>query len=75
MLHVPSWDYAPEWANFSVYNRYGVWYWYENKPIIYRGDWLDVGNGKCRRVDEVEPVAWEDSLRERPKASEGCGVE
>lgn len=29
----PSWDDAPEWANYRARDQYSGWWWYELKPI------------------------------------------
>ena len=35
----PSWDFAPEWANYMAKDVDDVWWWYEDKPIYYGGRW------------------------------------
>ena len=37
MHKTPSWDDAPEWANWLGFSDDG-WCWFENKPICHRGD-------------------------------------
>jgi len=29
----PSWDNAPEWANWLAQDANGDWYWYKERPI------------------------------------------
>lgn len=35
----PSWDDAPEWANWLTYDKDG-WYWWEDEPYIYKDIYL-----------------------------------
>lgn len=30
----PSWDQAPEWANYLAMDADGTWYWYKNQPEL-----------------------------------------
>lgn len=62
--HKIDWSKAPAWANYLCYDRDGVWFWYEDEPAIYRGDWF-VMTGRFQRCDDLEPVNWKDSLIER----------
>lgn len=34
MINKPTWDKAPEWANWLACNADGEWFWYEEKPVI-----------------------------------------
>lgn len=36
----PSWDDAPEWANYLVCNASGRWLWFEKKPVFTGHSWL-----------------------------------
>ena len=33
----PSFDNAPEWANFVAMDGDGEWYWFEEEPVWYLG--------------------------------------
>lgn len=60
----PSWDDAPEWAQWLAVDSDGYWYWYEKKPESETEDcmWVDDG-GKVERAFLED---WRLSLEERP---------
>lgn len=64
-LNKPSWDDAPEWANWLAMDSDGAWYWYEKKPYIDESIW----DMQLRsRVIKAEPLIydeWENSLEAR----------
>ena len=40
----PSWDNAPEWANWLTYDKDG-WYWWEHEPEFYNDLYVaELGN-------------------------------
>ena len=47
----PSWDDAPEWAQWLAKDDDGKWFWYENKPVRVDGGWIvdyeNPGRIKC----------------------------
>jgi len=62
----PSWDDAPEWANWLAQDEDGSWWWYEDKPKLN----LDIWWG-CDRMmpvfgkKEFTPN-WRETLEQRP---------
>ena len=60
----PSWNNAPEWANYLAMNRDGEWYWHMNAPYkigycfisFHRHSFAGSGHGK----------KWEDTIETRP---------
>lgn len=44
----PSWDDAPEWAEWLAQDGTGDWYWFELKPSLHEDDlwWCDFGRSK-----------------------------
>lgn len=60
----PSWDDAPEWAQYLAQDVSGTWYWFERKPgYDPDGTWI------CRTGDCVEASSnesWADTLEHRP---------
>lgn len=58
----PSWDTAPEWANWLAMDGNGEWYWYESKPEwrfnIWRSEDASCGAGYTTTAI--------DSLEQRP---------
>lgn len=59
----PSWDDAPDWAQWLAMDSLGHWYWYEIKPVDYGGYWAT--SGKCAYVKN-QPASYKDSLEPRP---------
>lgn len=59
----PSWDDAPEWANYLARDKNGQWFWYENKPIALTGYWNNQ-TGKTMAINEVND--WKETLEKRP---------
>lgn len=39
----PSWDDAPEWANWLAMDDNGVWYWHDEKPLWRYDEWVSDG--------------------------------
>lgn len=44
----PSWNDAPEWANWLAMDEGGDWFWYEQKPYWnqIRRSWVDSNSGR-----------------------------
>jgi len=59
----PSWDDAPEWAQWLAKDKDGTWYWYEYQPIVAHGQWYMTEDG---RWEAVITDSWNDSLEPRP---------
>jgi hypothetical protein len=62
----PSWNDAPEWANYLTCDNDGQWYWYEEKPIFGGWYWYDKSNGKS---EEAFLKQGKNSLEKRPNIS------
>ena len=58
----PSWQHAPEWAEFLACDNDGHWWWYESRPHveIASGRWISGG------VSERACNDWWETLEERP---------
>jgi len=42
----PSWEDAPEWANWLALDDFGEWWLFENKPSFNSGvRWVDFAGG------------------------------
>ena len=61
-MNKPSWDDAPEWANFLAMDADGEWCWHEKKPNAGDGLWIP-GLGKWK---VVKVPAWEETLEAKP---------
>ena len=65
MANKPSWDDAPEWANYFAQDGNGAWWWYETKPEWHEGQWVVVAGGKYDPAEAVMVDA-ETTLEARP---------
>lgn len=72
----PSWDNAPEWANWLAMDADGTWYWYNVKPIKDDDCWFidDAGCVYSSIVLQSDKVIennaiifnWKQTLEHRP---------
>ena len=62
----PSWDEAPEWAQFLAMDRDWEWYWYENEPdsLEFNACWGSL-NGRTQFAGRTNPL-WRESKEKRP---------
>jgi len=60
----PSWDDAPEWANYLVMDSEGWWWWFEFKPSTNgNGGWFeDYGKVEFSNIESC----WIDSMEVKP---------
>ncbi|XTQ92600.1 hypothetical protein ACQR5W_11815 [Xanthomonas sacchari] len=61
----PSWDTAPEWANWLAMDEDGEWLWYELKPFksFENGFWVSAA--RCQPVTQPDK-GWDETLESRP---------
>lgn len=65
----PSWNDAPEWAQWLAQDKNGCWFWYERKPTVstFKQQWVI---NKPRRVEVAGKGAceteWQNTLEQRP---------
>ena len=59
----PSWDDAPEWANWLAQDENGEWYWYEDMPVKRTNYWIVED---CKHAG-ANVDNWKNTLEERPK--------
>ncbi len=57
----PSWDFAPEWANYIAKDEDGMWWWCEDRPIFSGGLWY-AHSGRTKSAGSNEEL----SLEKRP---------
>ena len=66
----PSWDEAPEWANWLAMDKDGSWVWFERKPYIMSESdraWREEAGTFFRvSTDFYGAGAWTESLERRP---------
>jgi hypothetical protein len=68
MSEKPSWNLAPEWANYLAQDRDGGWIWYEHEPKAGDTQWhLSVFKSRWKYQKEHTVIEnWEDTLEQRP---------
>ena len=59
----PSWNDAPEWANYLAMDSDGSWWWYAEEPTLDCGDWYP------QPITNFDPVYADrkPTLEQRPK--------
>jgi hypothetical protein len=60
----PSWEDAPEWAQYLAMDGNGAWYFYEEEPHEVDCAWLSF-HGRVKKVIQ-HPVPWFDTKEQRP---------
>ncbi len=60
----PSWDTAPEWANWLAMDADGTWFWYEQEPQRFGDGWRVVSGD----WDIAQPwlYKWKETREQRP---------
>lgn len=62
----PSWEDAPEWANWLAMDSNGEWHWYEGKPATGKREWLANKDKWYVQPAKSKSYQWRDTLEERP---------
>lgn len=71
----PSWDDAPEWAQWLAMDGDGLWYWFEDRPYFDGGavgEWMLGWPSKyerCSDSPDESGIDWDhafDTLERRP---------
>ncbi len=67
-ITAPSFDNAPEWANFVAMDSSGDWYWYEKEPkwLMSSGIWARVDGRGTLVEDPHADVDPSQTLTARP---------
>ena len=66
----PSWDDAPEWAEWLAMDQDSEWWWFENEPGgDDNAEWLPNGGSQRAKITCCEDT-WTESLEPRPKRAE-----
>ena len=65
---IPSWDGAPEWANWMAQNLNGFWEWYEDKPTPNDeyDHWSHELRGMNAHISGPRNTKWRNTLHSRP---------
>jgi len=61
----PSWNDAPQWANWLAMDSDEGWYWYEDEPLIGKFD-MWCAQGRCEPVCDNISYSAADTLEKRP---------
>lgn len=59
----PSWDDAPEWAQWLAQDQDGSWWWFEWAPQRQQEAWNFGGKAQIAKGEFLD---WEESLEARP---------
>lgn len=62
----PSWDDAPEWAQWLAQDCDGEWFWYGGKPQCDDEIWFGGGNACDFAVTGEKNPNWRNTLQQRP---------
>lgn len=62
---VPSWDDAPDWANWVAQNAGGCWYWKEYCPHIVGNNWMPTRGRNEHALCGTKNPNWKDTLQHR----------
>ena len=66
----PSWDDAPEWANWMAMDKDGEWYWFAPRPIKKATEWDSVDGVQAQFSGVTHPnpssYDWTKSIQPRP---------
>ena len=63
----PSWDEAPEWAQWLAQDRDGQWFWYSHEPVTSQNSWATQTGLRSEHafVRDTKP-SWHGTLEGRP---------
>ena len=64
-IEKPSWDDAPEWAEWLAKNMDGAWYWYRKRPVDIVWTWCGTNKSERANTDYI-PEQWRETLESRP---------
>lgn len=63
----PSWNDAPEWAQWLAQSSNGWWYWFAQRPAAMKTVWAFDGGKIERFVMGAENPYWQSTLEQRPE--------
>lgn len=71
VARTPDWKEAPEWARYVAQERYGDWYWHENRPVAMTyGGWYSPGSARrvfARSIIQTKVEGdWTMTMRTKP---------
>jgi hypothetical protein len=73
--HKPSWDNAPEWAEWLACNLSGDWWWFAHKPQQNDINWLSSSGLALAATGWADCPSWRETLERRPLPPCECGGE
>lgn len=66
----PSWDDAPEWANWLAMDADGTWFWFEDEPISIFAGFIPQGiNSGIARRQRAGKTHFTETLEKRSVTS------
>lgn len=69
----PDWKDAPEWAEWLAQDYDGVWWWYAEKPVQDKVQWILTNWQKLpiwANTDARTNPEWKETLEKRPTHEE-----
>lgn len=71
LINKPSWNDAPDWANYICQNDIGCWYWCKHAQVINScNGWAAADpsvDDECLCSSTGEPLDWKNSIEKRPQ--------
>ena len=61
----PTWDTAPEWAQYRSQNKNGDWWYHQSMPSVTQGVWKSTG--MMQACGHSSPNEWMSSVERNPK--------
>lgn len=66
----PSWNDAPEWANWLAQDHDGKWWWYKSEPFMAAAVEKFYDGGQYLQVNHGKVIGnWQDTLEQRPETA------
>lgn len=66
----PSWEDAPEWAQWLAQDKSGCWFWHESKPMAAKDRQWDSAETFGGFNKGIPNPNWRDTLEQRPQLPE-----
>jgi len=67
-IEKPSWDEAPEWANWIAQNATGFWHFYDEEPFLAYDCWYSPKRSEVHvlQFTAIPNAYWHKTLEKRP---------
>lgn len=72
LINRPSWNDAPQWAQWLAQDEDGEWWWHQEEPELSHEEGCFDSGGRlesiCAGIDDIAGHDWRDTLEPRPQA-------